>query len=583
MKRRRWIAAIGAVVVCVAFLGTAVAADKVRVGKAQGPVWAFLPVDVGKDQGIFATYGLDVEILVLGGDAKVQQALAADSIDFGLGSGPGMAFAAKGSPAIAVAAFAGAPRNIAMTVRMDSPITNVADLKGKLIAVSTEGSLSDWLARRMSMMEGWGPDGVRPVPLGANAASVAALEAKQIDAMVAGTELGYTLEEKKEAKNIFGMDKYAPHFITHVVYARNNLVATDPDLVTRFLKGFFASIAFMKTHKDKTSEIATQAVGESPTVASKVYDYEISMLETDGNFDPQAIEALKQSFIEMGTLTTKPSNDQLFTTRFCAGEPLAGRLLLPDFPGTRVIVDLAMIVGHLRGVEVIERRAEAQRFGLNARVELGVDGAKNRFLHAGADHAVAVAAHQDHRRGAERARHRRAQRVACHQHAAGRMRLADVEDRRFGWQEAGHVDDRPQWDIGDGEGNDARRMAVDHGLNIGPRTINLAMNITLAVKLAGGSGTVVIDLFAVLIEHDNAVRGDEAGRQATRHVETGGVSRRADADMTEPVENPLARQNLIGDDEIGDTLAIVGNDVRHGGILLRDQDSLALQRENAIA
>ncbi len=125
--------------------------ELVRVGKAQGIAWTFLPVDVGVAQGFFAKQGLDVEISSLGGDAKVQQALAAGSIEFGLGSGPGMAFAVKGAPAIAVAAFAGPPRNISAIVLADLPIKTVADLKGKLIAVSTVGSLSDWLAKQMAI------------------------------------------------------------------------------------------------------------------------------------------------------------------------------------------------------------------------------------------------------------------------------------------------------------------------------------------------------------------------------------------------------------------------------------------------
>ena len=90
--------------------GTVRANELIRVGKAQATAWTFLPVDVGIAEGYFAKQGLDIEISSLGGDAKLQQALVADSIDIGLGSGPGMAFAAKGSPAIGVAAYAGAPR-----------------------------------------------------------------------------------------------------------------------------------------------------------------------------------------------------------------------------------------------------------------------------------------------------------------------------------------------------------------------------------------------------------------------------------------------------------------------------------------
>src|SRR5579863_1116361 len=151
--------AASAALVCHAL--PAAAADQVRAAKASNVAWSFIELDLGVEQGIFAKEGIDLEISALGGDAKLQQALAAGSIDFALGSGPSMAFAAKGAPAKAVAAFAGAPRNISVIVAADSPIKSVADLKGKLLAVTTAGSLTDWLAHRIAVTEGWGLDGIK--------------------------------------------------------------------------------------------------------------------------------------------------------------------------------------------------------------------------------------------------------------------------------------------------------------------------------------------------------------------------------------------------------------------------------------
>ena len=297
------------------------AADTVRLGKAQGGAWTFLAADVGVDAGIFAKYGIDLRIIDLAGDAKVQQAFAAGAIDVGLASGPGLAFAAKGSPAIGVAAFAGAPRNIAVSVLYASPIKSVADLKGKRISISTVGSLTEWLAAQMSVKEGWGPNGVTPVPLGAINSSIAALVAGQVDAVMLATEAGFALEDKHEGRVLVGMDKYAPHFITHVVFAQKQLVSDNPGLVDRFLKAFFASIAFAKNNKAKVAETAERVINMSPAVAARTYDYEISMLLDDGRFDPAAVAVLKKSFVEMGTLQTAPSDDQLFTTRFLPVTP----------------------------------------------------------------------------------------------------------------------------------------------------------------------------------------------------------------------------------------------------------------------
>ncbi len=315
-----WAAAIFAVFL-VALRPDAQAADKVHAGKAAAPVWTFTLLDVGIEQGIFAKYGIDLDITSFAGDARLQQAMASGGIDFGLGSGPAMAFAAKGIPVIGVAAFAGEPRNLAILVGAESTAKTAADLKGKLVAVTTAGSLTEWLVKQMALKEGWGIDGIRFAEIGSFDASLSALKTDQVDAMVGSAEAGYLLEERNAAKVLLTFEKYAPKFHTHVVFARKQLVRDNPDLVNRFLKGVFASIAFMKSHKDKTTEIATRVLQQSPAVMSRTYDYEISMFEDDGHFDKQAVAVLKQSFVDMGSLTDKPADDQLFTTRFLPVKP----------------------------------------------------------------------------------------------------------------------------------------------------------------------------------------------------------------------------------------------------------------------
>jgi len=72
---------------CLITLSSAQAAEIVHVGKSLGTLWTFLPVDVGKAEGIFDRYGISLEIDDLGNGNKLQQGLASDSLDFGLGAG----------------------------------------------------------------------------------------------------------------------------------------------------------------------------------------------------------------------------------------------------------------------------------------------------------------------------------------------------------------------------------------------------------------------------------------------------------------------------------------------------------------
>ncbi len=299
----------------------AAALDKVHAGKSAAVAWAFIPLDVGVAAGIFQKYDLDVEITAFSGDQKMQQGVVSGGVDFGLGGGPSMAYAAKGAPEIAVAAFFGAPKNISIVVPYDSPIKSVAELKGKLVSSSAVGSLTAWLLQRASIDQGWGPDGIKIAALGGFEPGLAAMRTNQITAMMSSVEGGLLLEERKIGRNLTDMEKYAPHFITHVIFAGTGLIKEKPEVVNRFLKGFFATIAYMKTHKAETSKVAVEALHETTEVADKTWDSEISSFITDGTFEPRALEVLKKSFIDMDMMQTEPADKDLFTTQFLPVKP----------------------------------------------------------------------------------------------------------------------------------------------------------------------------------------------------------------------------------------------------------------------
>ena len=176
-----------AALIAVTFLTSAsspIAAETLRVGKAGREAFSFVPADVGVQAGIFKKQGLDLEISSFGGDARIQQAMAADSIDVALGSGPGLAFIVKGSPVKGIAAMAGPPLLFALMVRADDTVKTVSDLKGRKVGVSTVGSVTSWIVSEVSRQNGWGLEGVEQVPIGNDAARIAALRTKSIDCLL---------------------------------------------------------------------------------------------------------------------------------------------------------------------------------------------------------------------------------------------------------------------------------------------------------------------------------------------------------------------------------------------------------------
>src|SRR5215216_243875 len=310
---RRGALALAAIVVSTA---AAHALDKVKVGKAVPNSFAFAGIEVGIAAKMFEQEGLELEISAFRGDAQLQQALTAGSIDIGFGSGPGMGFRVKGVPAVAVAAMYGPPANLALLVPANSPIKSVGDLKGKRIGVTTAGSLTDWLVRELSRQQGWGSTGIQVAPLGQMQARLAAMDRGELDGTVQEAANGYDLEEAGKTRNLLLFGGIAKHFYTHVIFATNDMVDQRSQVLQRFLRGWFKSIRFVKANKDFTVKSAGKTIEVRPSVMSKVYDSQIASFSEDGAWDMAAIDVIRQSLNELGILNRVPERHELYTDKF---------------------------------------------------------------------------------------------------------------------------------------------------------------------------------------------------------------------------------------------------------------------------
>jgi ABC-type nitrate/sulfonate/bicarbonate transport system substrate-binding protein len=304
------------IVVLTSVTGVSAHAETLKVGKAGGTAFSFVPVDVGIAAGIFKKHGLDIEIASFGGDAKVQQAMAAGSIDIGLGGGPGLAFVAKGSPVKGIAAMAGPPLLFTMVVRDDGSVKTVDDLKGRKVGISTVGSVTEWITREVSRHKGWGYDGMTPIQVGGDAARVAALKAKSIDAAIINLAVALNYEKQAGGRIILRFGELVKDFHIHVIYGTDAAIAAKPDALRRFLAGWFESIAYMRTHKAETVKIAGPVMGTDPATSASIYDELMPMFSDDGRFNPKAVAALRQSFVDMKTLPQAPDMSKLYTEAF---------------------------------------------------------------------------------------------------------------------------------------------------------------------------------------------------------------------------------------------------------------------------
>jgi ABC-type nitrate/sulfonate/bicarbonate transport system substrate-binding protein len=308
-------AAAVAVLSMIAVAAPASALEKLRTGKAIALPFDFTPLDIGMAKGFFQKHGLDLDITSFAGSAKLQQGLAADAIDIGLGSGPELAFVAKGAPVLGICAYAG-PVNLMMVIRPDSGIKTVADLKGKRISASTVGSLTDWVTREVSRQQGWGNDGILVTPLGTNEAQVAAMRSKETEGLAVDPAGAFDLEEKGVGKILLRYSTVAPVFINHVSYASNKIIAEHPEQLKAFLAAWFDTVAWMRHNKDEAVKLASPVMHQTLDITARDYDETMPTFSDTGKFEPAALKVLSRSFVQMGALPAEPDMSKLYTEKF---------------------------------------------------------------------------------------------------------------------------------------------------------------------------------------------------------------------------------------------------------------------------
>jgi NitT/TauT family transport system substrate-binding protein len=291
-------------------------AESLRVGTPAGSNFTFLPARVGADRGVFKAEGLDVEVTDFGGGAKLQQAIISGAIDMTVSAGTDLAFSVKGSPDKAVAALGNKP-TLGIIVAYDSPLKTIDDLKGKKVGVTTVGSLTEWLMKRLVAQKGWPKDAVTIVPVGSDRQSqAAALTTGQIDGVVAPPAFGVQLEMSKKARILLSGFDIGKDFLGEAIYASNSFIQSNPDAIRRFLKVWFQNIAWMRAHKPETVELVRKYTHYAPEVESKEYDLVMPIFSPDGKFHPVAIQTLAESFVEMGTFDHPPDLTKFYTEAY---------------------------------------------------------------------------------------------------------------------------------------------------------------------------------------------------------------------------------------------------------------------------
>jgi NitT/TauT family transport system substrate-binding protein len=306
-----------AMLAATAFATSAAAADHLRIGKSPSFAFAYVPLEIAKSQGMLQKEGIEIETIAFEGAAKMDLGMTSGSVDIILGSPSDMAAMAKGMPAKAVAVIAQPVRELAILVPYDSPLKSIKELKGKSVGIATVGSITQWAALELARSQGWKPEDINLVSISSspNAAAVA-MRTHQVDADVGNLMTGVVLEKQKVARVLALASDYANTFIMHEMSASDALMETNPDAIRRFIKAWFAAVAYMRDHKAETVAAAMPVTGLSAENENQEYDLLMPEITSDGKHEPSMMQRVADSFIELKLLDQRPDIDKLYTNKF---------------------------------------------------------------------------------------------------------------------------------------------------------------------------------------------------------------------------------------------------------------------------
>ena len=222
------------------------AQERLRVGLSsvsatQGAMW------VAEEKGLFKKYGLDPEVIVMGGGAsRVVSSLLAGEIQFSVGGGDAVIRAAlKGADT----ALAVSPLKTGLQrLMVRSEIRTPAELKGKKIGVTRFGSASHWVLQLMLRKWNMRNDDVQILQLGSSPANLASLDNRAIDGAVLTLPTFFVAEER-------GYRLLADPADLDIIYLQNSIDSTrgylkrNRDQAVRFVKGYCEGMAYFKKNK----------------------------------------------------------------------------------------------------------------------------------------------------------------------------------------------------------------------------------------------------------------------------------------------------------------------------------------------
>lgn len=300
MKSRTFIASL---VLALLASTSSMAADKIKVVSSFRGFWDTTLVEFGKEKGIFAAEGLDVDLVFAqGGGIDVLQTVIAGGADLGIGTGVSGALAAvaKGAPVVIVASEFVGSSDVYFYAKSTSPIQSFKEMNGKKLGAGSRGSTVETVASllasslnvKMEMVASGGPP-----------ATMSQVMTGQVDAGWSVYPIGMDKVNSGEVR-IIGSGNDAPGVAgenTRVSVANKAFAQKNEALLQRFFKAYTKVVDWAYSGDEALAKYAALnkiSLDSAREVVKKGYPKEALATQRIGPLDRTVAEAVRNKVLD---------------------------------------------------------------------------------------------------------------------------------------------------------------------------------------------------------------------------------------------------------------------------------------------
>jgi NitT/TauT family transport system substrate-binding protein len=244
------------------------------------PIANQVPLWIGVKEGLFKRYGLNVKLEYIAGSVTATAAMTAGSVQI-IESSPATAVEAalKGADTVVLAIDLPYDNDHIMAL---SSIHTMAQLKGKTIAVTKPGTVSDIVLREVLPRYGLKPGvDVKFAYLNTPASQIAGLSRGEVQA-ISVTPPATVQAQQVGAHDLLNIETLHVPYPVDGIDSTRAYVKAHPKAVEHFLEGYVAAIKFVKAHPKTTEQVIGQYSHLRPGAAlTAAYQDVAGLLTTD--------------------------------------------------------------------------------------------------------------------------------------------------------------------------------------------------------------------------------------------------------------------------------------------------------------